>query len=249
MSKGSAGFLVLWERLHGNRMGLTGSGLKVSAVSPSQRSGRRMPLAQNGGRVARLKFPTGFPPFALVHFFGPMNRKSASARRDIAPSKHSPYANTFPAASVASHLSSFKPERNRWRSALNKIKCPQSAGTSKNPICFFREIIKQFMRMKTPSSAHKVFRALAHPARVQVVRELSGGKEKCVCELVEVCGLGWSTVSRHLSVLREAGVIADEKRGLQVFYRLTLECVARFINCLDHPGSHPELQKRTACRC
>lgn len=103
------------------------------------------------------------------------------------------------------------------------------------------------MKFFRPTEAHKVFRALAHPARVQIVRELSGGDEKCVCELVEACGLGWSTVSRHLSVLREAGVIADEKRGLQVFHRLTLPCTSRFIDCLDHPGRHPELQKAACC--
>lgn len=102
------------------------------------------------------------------------------------------------------------------------------------------------MKSVRPSAPHKVFRALSHPARVQIVRELSGGGEKCVCELVGACGLGWSTVSRHLSVLREAGVIADEKRGLQVFYRLTLKCVSRFVDCLDRPGRHPDL-KRAAC--
>ena len=103
------------------------------------------------------------------------------------------------------------------------------------------------MRPETTTPAHQVFRALSHPARVRVVRELSEGKEKCVCDLVEACGLGWSTVSRHLSVLRDAGVIADEKRGLQVFYRLTLTCVSRFIDCLDHPRRHHELQPKTPC--
>jgi ArsR family transcriptional regulator len=86
---------------------------------------------------------------------------------------------------------------------------------------------------------HAVFKALGHPARVAIIRKLSQG-EHCVCDLVEVAGLGWSTVSRHLSVLRDAGVIADEKRGLKVFYRLTLPCVSRFIACLDEPGSQPD---------
>jgi DNA-binding transcriptional ArsR family regulator len=81
-----------------------------------------------------------------------------------------------------------------------------------------------------------VFKALGHPARVTIVRELAAG-EKCVCELVEALGLGWSTVSRHLAVLREAGIVADDKRGLQVFYRLELPCVVHFISCLDAPGS------------
>ncbi len=94
---------------------------------------------------------------------------------------------------------------------------------------------------------HEVFRALANPFRVEMVRELSGGGEKCVCDLVDACGLGWSTVSRHLSVLREAGVLADEKRGLQVFYRLALPCVSRFVDCLENPKRYPELQKTTSC--
>ncbi|MCK9590093.1 MAG: metalloregulator ArsR/SmtB family transcription factor [Terrimicrobiaceae bacterium] len=103
------------------------------------------------------------------------------------------------------------------------------------------------MKPAALSPAHKVFRALSHPARIRVVRELSGGGEKCVCDLVEACGLGWSAVSRHLSVLREAGVIADEKRGLQVFYRLARPCVSRFIDCLDHPRRYPDLQKPACC--
>jgi len=43
--------------------------------------------------------------------------------------------------------------------------------------------------------------------------------------------------------LKTAGVISDEKRGLQVFYRLDLPCVAHFIACLDHPERHPELMR------
>jgi DNA-binding transcriptional ArsR family regulator len=93
----------------------------------------------------------------------------------------------------------------------------------------------------------EVFKALGHPARVTIVRRLSE-REHCVCDLVEAAGLGWSTVSRHLSVLKEAGVIMDEKRGLQVFYRLILPCVSRFIACLDNPEEQPEWML-TSCAC
>jgi DNA-binding transcriptional ArsR family regulator len=93
----------------------------------------------------------------------------------------------------------------------------------------------------------EVFKALGHPARVTIARELAAG-EKCVSDLVSAVGLGWSTVSRHLTVLREAGVLADDKRGLQVFYRLKLPCVARFIACLDNPADHPEMMQPT-CDC
>ena len=99
-----------------------------------------------------------------------------------------------------------------------------------------------------PFDPAPVFKALGHPARVTIVRELIAG-EKCVCELVDALGLGWSTVSRHLAVLREAGILADDKRGLQVFYRLELPCVANFIGCLDAPASHPELMRAPGACC
>ena len=92
-----------------------------------------------------------------------------------------------------------------------------------------------------------IFKALGNESRVTIVRQLLDG-EKCVCDLVEVIGLGWSTVSRHLSVLREAGIIADEKRGQQVFYHLTLPCVGRFIACLERPEDFPELNTEN-CGC
>ena len=82
-----------------------------------------------------------------------------------------------------------------------------------------------------PRAEAAVFKALGHPARLHVVNELAAG-ERCVSDLVELTGLGWSTVSRHLSVLKAVGVVADEKRGLQIFYRLKLPCVARFTACL-----------------
>jgi DNA-binding transcriptional ArsR family regulator len=63
----------------------------------------------------------------------------------------------------------------------------------------------------------EIFKALGHPARIRILRALVEG-EKCVCDLVNVAGLGWSTVSRHLSVMKAAGLVTDEKRGQQVIY-------------------------------
>lgn len=91
-----------------------------------------------------------------------------------------------------------------------------------------------------------VFKALGHPARLQIVEELAAG-ERCVCELVEAVGSGWSTVSRHLSVLKAAGVLDDEKRGLQVFYRLALPCVNTFVECLDAAKNGAAVEVRRCC--
>ena len=70
----------------------------------------------------------------------------------------------------------------------------------------------------------EVIKALAHPTRLYIVGELSQG-ERCVCELREGVGADLSTVSKHLSVLKNAGIVEDDKRGLQVFYRLRVPCI------------------------
>lgn len=94
-------------------------------------------------------------------------------------------------------------------------------------------------------SVDAVFKALGSPARLTIVRTLIEG-ERCVCDLVGAVGLGWSTTSRHLEVLREAGVLASEKRAQKIFYRLELGCVADFIQCLDS-ACHATAERRVAC--
>lgn len=79
-----------------------------------------------------------------------------------------------------------------------------------------------------------VFKALGHPARLAIVERLGKG-ECCVCELMELTGvakLSGPTVSQHLLVLKNAGVIDDEKRGKRVFYRLRMPCVAGISLCV-----------------
>jgi len=66
----------------------------------------------------------------------------------------------------------------------------------------------------------RMIRALAHPSRLLILDELLRNGERCVCEITQAVGAEISTVSRHLAVLRSAGLVADEKRGLKVFYRL-----------------------------
>ncbi len=79
----------------------------------------------------------------------------------------------------------------------------------------------------------KVIKAMAHPTRLFVVEELSQHGQKCVCELTAMIGADISTVSRHLAILKHAGIVTDEKHGAQVFYRLTMDCVLNFLSCVD----------------
>ncbi|MBD3219069.1 MAG: metalloregulator ArsR/SmtB family transcription factor [candidate division Zixibacteria bacterium] len=78
----------------------------------------------------------------------------------------------------------------------------------------------------------KIIKALAHPARLFIVDQLSHG-EKCVCELTEMIGSDVSTISKHLGILRNNGIISYEKRGTQVFYSLRVPCVLNFFSCVE----------------
>lgn len=82
-------------------------------------------------------------------------------------------------------------------------------------------------------NAHaRIIKALGHPSRLFIVEELQKG-ERCVCELTALIGTDISTVSRHLSVLKNAGIVSDEKRANQVFYCLRTPCVLHFLGCVD----------------
>jgi len=77
-----------------------------------------------------------------------------------------------------------------------------------------------------------VFKALGHQSRLAIVDALADG-ERCVCELNEIIDADLSTVSRHLAVLRNAGILSSEKRGNQVFYRLECPCITSFYGCVE----------------
>ena len=78
----------------------------------------------------------------------------------------------------------------------------------------------------------KIIKAMSHPTRLFIVDELSRS-ERCVCELTEMVGDDMSTVSKHLSVLSNAGIVSAEKQGTQVFYSLRVPCVLRFFSCVE----------------
>lgn len=78
----------------------------------------------------------------------------------------------------------------------------------------------------------RIIKALGHASRLLMIDELSLG-ERCVCELRDLVEADLSTVSKHLSVLKNAGLVEDEKRGTQVFYRLKVPCVLKFFSCVE----------------
>jgi len=73
----------------------------------------------------------------------------------------------------------------------------------------------------------RLLQALADPIRLTIVRELAGQPEVCACDFTSCCDVSQPTISHHLKVLREAGVISGERRGTWIFYRLQPDAAAR----------------------
>jgi len=73
----------------------------------------------------------------------------------------------------------------------------------------------------------RLLAALADPVRLDIVRELAGSDEVCACDLTDCCQVTQPTVSHHLRVLREAGVVLSERRGSNIYYRVAPELLPR----------------------
>jgi DNA-binding transcriptional ArsR family regulator len=94
----------------------------------------------------------------------------------------------------------------------------------------------------------RIIRAMAHPTRLFIVEKLSESQH-CVRDLTKMIGADISTVSKHLSVLKNAGIISDDKRGLNVYYSLRVPCILNFFGCVEsvlksNAESHLELLKK-----
>lgn len=78
----------------------------------------------------------------------------------------------------------------------------------------------------------RIFRALGDETRLAILRQLRAEGEVCACAFRACCTLAQPTVSHHLRVLREAGLVSADKRGLWVYYRLNpaaLEGIRRLL--------------------
>jgi ArsR family transcriptional regulator len=78
----------------------------------------------------------------------------------------------------------------------------------------------------------EIAKAIAHPLRIAVVNFLKDG-EQCVCDIAEHVGSERSNVSRHLSVMVNAGLLEYRKEGLKVIYRLKCACIVDFFSCVS----------------
>ncbi len=86
---------------------------------------------------------------------------------------------------------------------------------------------KERLRLKA-----EVFKAMGHPLRLAVIELLRDG-EKCVCDIVAHTGTGMSNISKHLSILKKAGIVSDRRDGLRIMYSLTMPCAIDFARCVE----------------
>lgn len=93
----------------------------------------------------------------------------------------------------------------------------------------------------------QVIKAMGHPSRLAMIEALADG-ELCVCELQALVGSDMSTVSKHLSVLRNAGIVSGRKKGLWMYYRLCCPCILDFLGCIDAVIRADAEQKMAMCK-
>ena len=88
----------------------------------------------------------------------------------------------------------------------------------------------------------ELFKALADPTRLRIIKLLENG-ELCVCQLTAALRMGQSRISRHLSILKQAGLIEDRRAGKWVHYRLCCEDASRQVcACLVTLDSDDEVR-------
>ncbi|MCY0937452.1 ArsR/SmtB family transcription factor [Streptomyces sp. H34-S4] len=87
----------------------------------------------------------------------------------------------------------------------------------------------------------KVFKALGDPVRLRLLSMIASraGGEICVCDLTPAFDLSQPTISHHLKLLKQAGLIASERRGTWVYYRLLPQATDKLAAVLTRPAAEP----------
>ena len=94
----------------------------------------------------------------------------------------------------------------------------------------------------------QLLQALGHPTRLAIVRELVGTSQVCACDFTSCCDVGQPTVSHHLRILRDAGVIESERRGTSIFYRLVPAAAQRLQALAGEMSGAPQVIPVAALR-
>ena len=102
------------------------------------------------------------------------------------------------------------------------------------------------MLTQNASLRASVVKAMAHPTRLLIMERLTHGEE-CVNELTALAGCDVTTLSKHLAVMKKAGLLVCEKRGVSVYYQIACPCFGEFFRCIDLIAS--TRASRQSCVC
>jgi len=119
----------------------------------------------------------------------------------------------------------------------------RSSKNAPSPCC--SPVLQARFRKQDADDLASIFRALGDPARLRLLSFLAAqpGGEACVCHLTAPIGLSQPTVSHHLKILNEAGLLDRERRGMWVYYRLVPERLEAVRGALAVP-KRPAFAKR-----
>lgn len=90
------------------------------------------------------------------------------------------------------------------------------------------------MNEKLYEARSKIMKALANKYRLKIVDTLGENLKMCVSDLVKELELNQSSVSKHLNILKTAGVVKSQKDGLKVYYSLKTPCIINYFVCIDN---------------
>ncbi len=93
----------------------------------------------------------------------------------------------------------------------------------------------------------KIIKAMAHPVRLMVIEFLKNG-DQSFSEIFDLFDLDKSTISKHLLVLKEAGIVSSRKDGSDMIYKLVVPCVTDFFSCVT-AVIQSNVKKQQICLC
>lgn len=94
----------------------------------------------------------------------------------------------------------------------------------------------------------KIIKAMAHPIRLMIIEHLND-RDKLFSELFTLFDCDKSTVSKHLLVLKNAGIVSGKKKGLDVIYKLETRCILNFVDCINGVISASIKKKKECLKC
>jgi ArsR family transcriptional regulator len=89
---------------------------------------------------------------------------------------------------------------------------------------------------------------MGHPIRVEII-ELLGKKEMCACEIASLFDCDRTTVSKHLAILKDLGIIGQRREGLYIYYSLKLHCLVPMLQCIEHAIFSDPVEVQFDCEC